>query len=41
MIKLIFMALGLDSFFKVHSREWSVIALYNENRSGEYRRDFL
>ena len=41
MIKLIFMALGLDSFFKAHSRELSVIALYNENRSGEYRRDFL
>ena len=41
MNKFIFKALGLDSFFKAHSRELSVIALYNENRSGEYRRDFL
>jgi len=41
MIKIIFMALGLDSFFKAHSRELSVMPLYNENRSGEYRRDCL
>jgi len=41
MIKIIFMALGLDSFFEAHSRELSVIPLYNENRSGEYRRDCL
>jgi len=41
MIKMIFTALGLDSFFKAHSRELSAIALYNETRSGEYKRDFL
>ena len=41
MIKMIFMALGLDSFLKAHSRELSAMPLYNENRSGEYKRDFL
>ena len=41
MIKMIFMALGLDSYLQAHSRELGVIELVNENRSGEYRRDFL
>jgi len=41
MIRFIFKALGLGSFFEAHSRELSVIALYDEQRSGEYRRDFL
>jgi len=41
MIKMIFTALGLDSFFKAHSKELSVIPLYDENRSGENKRDFL
>ena len=41
MIQMIFTALGLDSFFEAHSRELSVMPLYNENRSGEYKRDFL
>lgn len=41
MIKMIFTALGLDSFFEAHSRELSVMPLYNETRSGEYKRDFL
>ena len=41
MIKMIFTAFGLDSFYQAHSRKLSVIALVNENRSGEYRRDFL
>jgi len=41
MIKMIFTALGLDSFVKAHSKELSVMPLYNETRSGEYGRDFL
>lgn len=41
MIKIIFSALGLDSFFQAHSKELGVIRLEDENRSGEYRRDFL
>lgn len=41
MIKMIFMAFGLDSYIKAHSRELSAMSLYNENRSGEYERDFL
>ena len=41
MIKMIFMALGLDSFFRAHSRELSVIPLEDENRSGEYKKDSL
>ena len=41
MIKMIFTALGLDSLLQAHSRELSVMWLENENRSGEYKRDFL
>ena len=41
MIEMICMAFGLDSYFKAHSRELGVMPLYNENRSGENKRDFL
>jgi hypothetical protein len=41
MIKFIFTAFGLGSFYEAHSRELSVSPLYNDKRSGEYRRDFL
>lgn len=41
MIKIIFTAFGLDSLFQAHSKKLSVIRLVDENRSGEYRRDFL
>jgi len=41
MIKMIFTAFGLDSYFKAHSKELSGMLLYDENRSGEYERDFL
>jgi hypothetical protein len=41
MIKFVFTAFGLGSFCEAHSKELSVIELYNETRFGEYRRDFL
>ena len=41
MIKMIFTALGLSSFFEAHSKELSGMPLESERRSGEYRRDFL
>lgn len=41
MIKLIFTALSLGSFFEAHSKKLSVVTLCNETGSGEYRRDFL
>jgi len=41
MIKMIFTALGLDSFFEAHAKELRAMPLYYETRSGEYRRDFL
>jgi|GEM_PF-6258059 len=41
MIRMIFTALGLELFFEAHSKELSVMPLYNETRLGEYKRDFL
>lgn len=41
MIEMTFKALSLDLLFKAPSKELKVIALYNRERSGEYRRDFL
>jgi hypothetical protein len=41
MIEMIFTALGLDSLVQAHSKKLSVIRLADENRSGEYGRDFL
>ena len=41
MIKFIFTAFGLSSFYEAHSKELSAMPLYNDNRSGEYKRDFL
>jgi hypothetical protein len=41
MIEIIIMALGLDSLLQVHPRELGVIRLVNDDRTGEYRKDFL